>query len=379
MEDWVVERLGKVVGKNARKGLPEAAERTAERRQLDVGDYYRIAHNEGSLAKGMVITREGVVPDYPRVRRIFNLKNFITRYYYSPFYAEELVPGYHARFVRVGDRTLAFTRDGRWCPFTTDRAPDLLPEGILDDNPDLIVCLVINGSGIPYITEPSAQQVGEITACAVDFLERDVREPLSPEEKYRLFDQYGMPCVEHIGPFDPKELDGLDEWVAGIIARKGTGVVLKPSERPHRPLQYSTRPELLRSHPLWMALADDEAGFNSFFQRLLRASCAIVEEGGGPEDIDWETVGRSLLEPIIDGVHRVASGEELRQTSSVWVHQKETAEALLPHLAEGEPSVILEQRDLKPENGGWRLDFERVYRDASEAIARRIGGASYIR
>ena len=38
MEDWVVERLGKVVGKNDRKGLPEAAERTAERRQFDAGD-----------------------------------------------------------------------------------------------------------------------------------------------------------------------------------------------------------------------------------------------------------------------------------------------------------------------------------------------------
>ncbi len=379
MEDWVVERLGKVVGKKARIGLPDLAAKHAERRQFDTGDYYRIVENEGCLARGMVITPEGVIPDYPRIRRIFHLKNFITRYYYSPFYAEELVPGYHARFVRLGDRTVAFTRDGRWCPFTTDRAPDLLPERILDDNPDLIVCLVINGSGIPYIAEPGAEQDREISACAVDFLERDVREPLSPEEKYHLFDQYGMPCVEHIGPFDPKELDGLDDWVAGIIARKGTGVVLKPSERPHRPLQYSTPLELFTSHPLWTALAEDEAGVNTFFQRLLRASCALMEEGATTEDIDWEAVGRSLLEPIVDGVQRVAAGEDLRKPCSVWVHEKETAEALLPHLAESDPSVIIEQQDLSPENDGWRLDFERVYKDASEGIARRIGGASYVR
>jgi putative ATP-dependent DNA ligase len=379
VEDWVVERLGTVVGKKARRELPDLAARNVERRQFDSGDYYRIAENEGCLAKGMVITREGVVPDYPRIRRIFHLKNFITRYYYSPFYAEELVSGYHARFVRLGDRTVAFTRDGRWCPFTTDRAPDLLPEKILDENPDLIVCLVINGSGIPYVTEPGADQESEITACAVDILERDVREPLSPEEKYPLFDRYGMPCVEHIGPFDPKELDGLDDWVAGIIARQGTGVVLKPSERPHRPLQYSTPPELLLSHPLWTALAEDEEGVNTFFQRLLRASCALMEEGATPEDIDWEALGRSLLEPVLDGVQRVAAGEDLRQPFSVWVHQKETAEALLPHLAEGDPSVILEQRDLRAENGGWRLDFERVYKDAGARIARLIGGASYVR
>ena len=379
MEEWVVERLGKIVGKKARKDLPELAAKNIERCQFDGGDYYRIAHNDGCLAKGMVITDEGVVPDYPRVRRIFNLKNFITRYYYSPFYAEELVPGYHARFVRVGDRTVAFTRDGRCCPFTTDRAPDLLPDGILDDNPDLIVCLVINGTGIPYSTEPSAEQQTDLTACAVDFMERDVREPLSPEEKYRLFDQYGMPCVEHIGPCDPKELDGLDEWVAGIIARKGTGVVLKPSERPHRPLQYSTPPELFRSHPLWTALAEDDTGFDSFFQRLLRASCALVEEDAEAKDIDWEALGRALFEPIVDGIQRVAAGEDLRQAFSVWVHQKEAAEALLPHLAEGDPSVIFEQRSLSPEKDGWRLDFERVYKEASEGIARRIGGASYIR
>ena len=379
MEDWVVERLGKIVGKKDRKGLPDLAAKNAERCTLDTGDYFRIAHNEGCLARGMVITDEGVVPDYPRVRRIFNLKNFITRYYYSPFYAEELVPGYHARFVRVGGRTLAFTRDGRWCPFTTDRAADLLPDRILDDNPDLIVCLVINGSGIPYVTEPAAEQGSEITAVAVDFLERDVREPLSPGEKYPLFDRYGMPCVEHIGPFDPKELDGLDEWVAGIIARKGTGVVLKPSERPHRPLQYSTPPEIFRSHPLWKALAEDESGFDSYFQRLLRASCALAEEGAVPQDINWEALGRSLLEPIVEGVHLVAAGEDLREPCSVWVHQKDTSAALLAHLAESDPSVVFEQRKLNPENGGWRLEFERVYRGASDTLARRIGGASYVR
>jgi putative ATP-dependent DNA ligase len=379
VEDWVLEALGKIVGKNDRRVLPALVNETAERCTLPDGDYYRIARNSGSMTKGMVITREGVVPDYPRVRRIFNLKNFITRYYYSPFYVEELLPGYHARFVRLGGRTLAFTRDGRWCPFTTDRAPDLLPEGFLEDNPDLVVCLVINGTGIPYVTEPCSGDAPEISACAVDFLERDVREPLSPEGKYRLFEQYHMPCVEHIGPFDPKELDGLDDWVAGIIARGGTGVVLKPSERPHRPLQYAIPPELGSPRPIWTALAQDEAGVDTIFQRLLRASCAHMEQGTGVEDIDWEDVGRSLLAPIVDGVQKVAAGEELRQKSSVWLHGKDAAESVLAHLAKVEPEVEHEMISMEAENDGWRLEFERVYRAASESIARRISGASYVR
>lgn len=379
MEDWVLERLDKIIGKKDRKMLPALLEETAERRTLPEGEYYRIARNAGNMTRGMVITRDGIVPDYPRVRRIFHLKNFITRYYYSPFYVEELLPGYHARFVRLGNRTVAFTRDGRWCPFTTDRAVDLLPEGFLEDNPELIVCLVINGTGIPYAVEPHAGEERELAACAVDFLERDVREPLSPEEKYRLFEQYHMPSVEHIGPFDPKELDGLDEWVAGIIARGGTGVVLKPSERPHRPLQYAVPPEVGSPRPLWTVLAEDEAGVDTVFQRLLRASCAYVEQGTSTEEIDWEVVGRSLFEPIIEGVQKVAAGEDLRQKASVWLHQKESAEALLPHLAEVDPAVVYEQSSLEPEDGGWRLDFERIYRDISEGLARRISGASYVR
>jgi putative ATP-dependent DNA ligase len=379
LEDWVLERLGTIVGKKDRKMLPALVEETTERGTFPEGDYYRVARNSGSMTKGMVITREGIVPDYPRVRRIFHLKNFITRYYYSPFYVEELLPGYHARLVRLGDSTVAFTRDGRWCPFTTDRAVDLLPEGFLEDNPDLIVCLVINGTGIPYAVEPDAGETNELMACAVDFLERDVREPLSPEEKYRLFERYHMPSVQHTGPFDPKELDGLDEWVAGIIARGGTGVVLKPSERPHRPLQYAIPPELQSPRPLWTMLAEDEAGIDTVFQRLLRASCAYAEQGVETEEISWEAVGRALFAPIIEGVQRVAAGDELRQANSVWLHHRESAEALLPHLAELDPTVVYEQVSLEPEDEGWRLDFECIYRDASEGLARRISGASYVR
>lgn len=378
MHDWVITNLSKIVGASDRKKLPALVAQCLEQRSIDGIDYYRVTESMDSLSRGMLVTAEAVVADYPRIRRVFHLTHAITKYYYSPFYVEQLVPGYHARFVRLQNRTIAFTRGGRACPFTTDRAGDLVPAAFFEENPGLILCMAVSGVGTPYSAPAASGSEEDLQGWAVDLLERDVKEPLSPEQKYAIFDRYELAAVPHAGPFTAEDLEPLRAWVGELDAQGATGVVLKPSDRRHRPLKYATPSELLCPLPVGAWLALQGAASDPCLQRLLRAAFSLSEFRQGGEEIDWQGTGKMLLEPFLDALHQLADGEGLRQERSVWVHEKEAAEKLLAHLRQAGSGVKIEPLDLQAEEGGWRLRFVEHYSEATAALAHRLSGASYL-
>lgn len=376
MEDWVLERLGEFFGRSDRKslGLHTAQRLTPQ----SMGDHssYRVDRSLPSLGRGLVLAKEGVIPDYPRVRRVFHLTNAIVKYYYSPFYLEAQVPGYQARVAWLGGRQVAFTRDGRYCAFTSDRAPDFIPDAFFEENPELIVCLAVGGAGIPY-AKPSHNGGGEeIVAWGTEILEYGVREPLATGNRYELFDKYGIESVEHVGPFDAGDVDKIVDWMVEFEASGGKGVILKPSERHHRPLKYSLPSALLNGAPPWLGL-DGDNGEDPYFERLVQAACAATELGMAADDWDWEAVGRSLLSSLAAGTHHVAEAGALASECSVWLHHKDAAQELLAQLEARTPTARIRQLGLEAENDGWRLRFERRFPEATSALERRLSGASY--
>ena len=112
MENWVVERLHEFVGRKDRENLESRVRHGLTFQSMGEQSSYRVARALPALGRGLVVAEEGVVPDYACVRRVFHLTNAITKYYYSPFYLEAQVPGYHARIAWLAGRQVAFTRDG---------------------------------------------------------------------------------------------------------------------------------------------------------------------------------------------------------------------------------------------------------------------------
>jgi putative ATP-dependent DNA ligase len=337
---------------------------------------YRVARNLPVLGRGLVIAEEGVVPDYARVRRVFHLTNAITKYYYSPFYLEAQVPGYHARVAWLGGRQVGFTRDGRYCAFTTDRAPDFIPDSFFQEGPGRVVCLAIEGNGIPYATPSCGGIADDIRAWGTEILEQREREPMAAVEKYELFDKHGIKSAERIGPFDADDIDKIAAWMKEFEAAGGLGIVIKPSESHHRPLKYSLPSALLRGAPGRLGL-DGEVREDPHFERLLQGACAATETNLHAGDWDWATVGESLFSSLAQAAQTIAEGGTLTESYSVWVHEKESATTLLEQLEERTEGTSIHELELIAENDGWRLRFERRLTEASAAVERRLSGASY--
>ena len=376
MEDWVLESLKQYVGRSDRKNLGARVAQGLKKQRMGNLLSYRVPRNLPSLGRGLVVASKGVIADYAPVRRVFHVTNAVTKYYYSPFYAERKVPGYHARVAWLDGRQVAFTRDGRYCAFTSDRARDFVPDKLFADNPDLIVCLALAGRGIPY-AEPALLNGGEDISCwAIDLLEWNVREPVAPADKYEVIDRYGLDNVEHVGPFEAAETEALELWMKELEADGALGVVLKPSERHHRPLKYSMTAAVLESLPPWAGL-DDGDELDPFFERLVQAACAATELDKPADEWDWETVGKALLRPLANAARDVDGGKELTVEHSVWLHDQEAAQELLRQLEERGSSTTIERPSLEPENDGWRLTFERRFDAATAALQRRLSGVSY--
>ena len=376
VENWVVEPLQKFVGSKDRETLEARLPHALTFQSMGEQSSYRVARSLPALGRGLVVAEEGVVPAYALVRRVFHLTNAITKYYYSPFYLEAQVPGYHARVAWLGGRQVAFTRDGRYCAFTTDRVADLVPDSFFRENPGRIVCLAIEGNGIPYSKPSYSGAVADILAWGTEILEQGEREPITAAEKYRLFDEHGIKCVEHVGPFDACDVDEIAAWMKDFEAAGGHVIVLKPSESHHRPLKYSLPSALLRGAPGWLGL-DGGVEDDSHLERLLQGACAAAEMERNTADWDWAAVGKSLFSALAELVETVAAGGTLTETHNVWVHHKESATTLLEQLQERTPGTPIRELELNAESDGWRLRFERRFTEATAALERRLSGVSY--
>jgi len=376
VEDWVLERLQEYVGRSDREALAPRVQQGLTFQTMGGQSSYRVARTLPVLGRGLVIAEEGVIPDYARVRRVFHLTNAITKYYYSPFYLEAQVPGYHARVAWVGGRPVGFTRDGRYCAFTTDRARDFVPDSFFEANPRMVVCVAVEGHGVPYAKPSYHGDEQDVVAWGTEILEMGVREPLTTADKYALFEEHDIRCAEYVGPFEASDVERIREWLAELEAKGGTGVVLKPSERHHRPLKYSLPSALQHAAPAWLGI-DHEIDEDPYMERLLQAACAATEVGRGADEWDWAAVGEALLRNLAEAVRDVEAGGSLTQEYSVWLHEKDAAGTLLEQLEDRTPGTSIHQLDLVEENDGWRLRFERRFAEATAGIQRRLSGASY--
>jgi len=375
VQDWTLKRLSEFVGRGDRKKLGPHTENRLVAQSMGSHSSYRVARKATCLGKGLVVTEAGVIPDYPGIRRVYHLTNAITKYYYSPFYLETQVPGYHTRVAWLGGREVAFTRDGRYCAFSSDRASEFIPRAFFKEHPDLIVCLAIAGDGTPYATPSCNGNKAEIDAWGTEVLQYGVREPLATRERYELFNEFEIKNVPHIGPLDSGDISTIIDWMRSLDESGAKGVILKPSEPHHRPLKYGLPSAQFNELLTLLELGRDRDDLCR--SRLFQACCGANELELGVGPWDWEAVGRSLLAGLAGGVDQVAKGNTLATEHSVWLSNKASAECLLAQLDEQTTGTSIEPVSLVSEGQGWRLRFRRQFIETTAALQRRMSGVSY--
>jgi putative ATP-dependent DNA ligase len=346
--------------------------------QWDGSTFVRARQDARGLARGTVLWEGGVIHGYPRIPRTLHLERALRRYFKDGFHVEEKVDGYNVRACRVGDRTLAFTRGGFVCPFTTDRLPDLVNPDFFDRHPGLVLCGEVAGPQNPYNTEAIAYIDRDVRFFAFDIMDERGNH-LPAHRRHAVLKETGIPQVRRWGPFGAEDIDEIRAIVLELDAGGREGIVIKPADA-YGPsarkgtLKFVTLSSCLRDlEATGRLLAELPSGF--FAQRILRAVYFSHEFGVPLDDRYLLQAARALYRPNLDLVEGLEGGGDLRESFQVLVRRRETVDSLIGHL--GRDGVRTSLVSVEPEGGYQRARFHKIYAKGTRQLRRRLRGHGF--
>ncbi len=327
-----------------------------------------------SLERGTILSDDGIIRGYPRIRRILNLSNGIKRNLSGTFYVEEKVDGYNVRVARLEGRVVALSRGGYVCPFTTDRLPDLIDyEPFFNENPELVLCCEVAGPESPYNTESPPYIKEDVKLFVFDIM-RKGGQVLSPKERYRLAEKYNLPVVKSYGSFTPEDTEKVLE-IAEEMDREGLeGMVLKP-EQGGRYLKYTVPSSHINDIRATAILVKDiPCGF--YLKRILMLGFALEELKVEDSTRRAHLLGEVFTSAIKEAQEIVLSGKEITERFTVRFRKKENMERFFSLFRKAPVDVKILSEELK--DGYIRVTFDRIYRRSTAFIRSSLGGATFI-
>ncbi len=333
----------------------------------------RLCQDYKKLPRGTIFYDGGSLPGYPHIMRILHLERGISRYMKtSRFFVEEKMDGYNVRIARINGQTIAFTRGGFICPFTTDRVYDLIDPRFFDRYPDYILCGEVVGPGSPYNTEIIPYVKEDIVFYVFD-VARINGGFLLPEERVEILSGFEMEQVKRWGPFDISNIKEIKEIVLDLDRNEREGIVIKAIES-GKALKYVTLSSCLRDLKATTHLISEiPSGF--YIQRIMRAIFFCHEfEIPLTDDYLMEAV-RALYHKPYNAVKDVASGGEIKESFDVKVRKRETATELLRHL--NRSGIYTQLVSIERTGDYYRLKFNRIYRKGTKEIRQLLRGKGF--
>lgn len=336
-------------------------------------EFVRLCQDYKKLPRGTIFYEGGSLSGYPHIMRILHLERGISRYMKtSRFFVEEKMDGYNVRIARINGQTIAFTRGGFICPFTTDRVYDLIDPRFFDRYPDYILCGEVVGPGSPYNTEIIPYVEEDIIFYVFD-IARINGGFLLPEERIAILSNFEMEQVKRWGPFDISNIQEIKEIVLDLDRREREGIVIKPLNS-GKALKYVTLSSCLRDLKATTHLISEiPSGF--YIQRIIRAIFFCHEfEIPLTDDYLMEAV-RALYHRPYNAVKDVASGGEIKESFDVKVRKRETATELLRHL--NRSGIYTQLVSIERTGDYYRLKFNRIYRKGTKEIRQLLRGKGF--
>ncbi len=315
-----------------------------------------------------------VIRGFPKIRRTLLLAPTLMEHFRDSVAVEEKMNGYNVRITRLssGD-TVALTRGGHVCPFTTRKALELMDlDGFFSDHGDLVVCGEMVGRDNPYVSQ-DYPEVGSLGFRVFDLREKNTNKPLPIKEKRDLLESYDLPPVRLFGIYP---VEDAAEEVADIIRALGKegreGVVMKDPSMDLPPLKYTSS----QAHARELAYAFSypfDFGRPFFFSRVIREGFQAYEL----DESDEETLerahrlGEAIIYPMLERIKAIADGEAAYEDTIIDVEDRETAEEFIRHLVHlGVSATLADYRDGK-------ATVRRFYQATTDRINNYLEGGLY--
>ncbi|CAB50450.1 Hypothetical protein PAB1020 [Pyrococcus abyssi GE5] len=340
--------------------------------------YVRFKDSAGKLRRGtVVIDEEYVIPGFPHIKRIINLRSGIRRIFKrGEFYVEEKVDGYNVRVVMYKGKMLGITRGGFICPFTTERIPDFVPQEFFKDNPNLILVGEMAGPESPYLVEGPPYVKEDIQFFLFDVQEIKTGRSLPVEERLKIAEEYGINHVEVFGKYTKDDVDELYQLIERLSKEGREGIIMKSPDM-KKIVKYVTP---------YANINDIKIGARVFYElppgyftsRISRLAFYLAEKRIKGEEFERvaKELGSALLQPFVESIFDVEQEEDIHELFKVRVKRIETAYKMVTHFEK--LGLKIEIVDIEEIKDGWRITFKRLYPDATNEIRELIGGKAFV-
>lgn len=351
--------------------------RRENREHLEYRDirYYRYTDRADGHCRGEVVISSGrerrVIKDYPHIFRVYRMHEGIKRYFGNgSFYAEEKIDGYNIRMVRHGGMILALTRGGIICPFTTEWAEFWRGiyrfDDFFDEYPAAALCAELVGDN-PYNSKRDSSVPPGLSFLCFDIMNRD-GSFVPVEEKYMLFEKYGLPGVRTFGKFTAGSRDELTAIMLDLNTNRREGLVLKKQGSGGAIKFVTAASDLVDLEQFLAYFYDIEPGFYS--NRLMRISLFVQEFG-----LDSAEYSRRIGDAVLCGYDRLRDYGGSFENFTLYTHTHESWKAvkkfILRHV-----DIVRDELTSAEINGMhlFRVTFMRKHRKSTARYREILSG-----
>lgn len=332
--------------------------RKARHEQYDDLEYIRFTDDFKGFPKGTVQLPDGWIAGYPHIGRIYRLEQGLRQQFEAPFWVEEKIDGFNVRIFRYGSQVLALTRGGYVCPFSTDRAADLVDLRILRQHPEMVLCAEIAGPENPY-TEGGPPFVKEdVRAFVFDLMRLNRQGFLRQKERMGLAERFGLPAPEVYGRFTAERWEEVREILRRLDGNAREGVVLKEDSSRNRRVKYVTR--FSGVYDVWIRASDVVELPGDFFTgRILRLVLFMDEEGMRHDETLNRDLGNAFLERLFDSVEKFKRDGRVSHRFRCRFRERANAVAFMEHIRRILGHTYVAQQRLEKEGSHWILEFDK--------------------
>lgn len=316
-----------------------------------------------------------VVRGFPKIPRTLMIHSGIMAHFSSckKIAVEEKMNGYNVRVALIGDELLGITRGGLVCPYTTEKAKELVGNDLLQEHPDMMICGEMVGPDSPYVPK-SIYDIDSLEFFVFDIREKLTGKPMPVMKRRELVDEYGLRSVRLFGEY---EVEKAHTEVTRIIQDFGTslneGVVIKDPEMYIAPVKYTSSMSNCQDLRYAFEFYNDY-GRDFFFPRVCREAYQAVEWNETEEKLKerCQRLGESILLPMIKTIHKKNDGGRITETVQIRVRNLNTAREFEEHLRLMGVDAIFEEPELT--ENGYLVRIQKKYHSTDDKTESILNG-----
>jgi putative ATP-dependent DNA ligase len=334
----------------------------------------RFEKETSGVEAGTVVFENGeIVFGYPKIRRALMLAPAIEKHFSDTLAVEEKMNGHNVRITSIDGEVIALTRGGFICPYSSEVARRLLPEGIFEENPDLVLCGEMVGPENPYVPK-SIYPIDTIDFFLFDLARKNCKNTLGVNRTHQFADDHQMKATALFGEFHK---DRAAEKIKQIIKKLGQrgreGVVMKDPENKVTPLKYTSSETNCNDLAMAFRYYNDYA-LDFFVSRAVREGFQSVEWMESPEERKARALrlGESILLPLVETIERKRAGENIEQKVQIRVKSLQTAREFEFHLRSSGVRAIFDSPE--PSDDGYLIRITKLIMSTNDKTQALLEG-----